>query len=165
MHCCFWVKREKVNNLAVYGDTWVMTLSLHRGGAVRGWTLRITNISLNKQHLCLHQDLCPTHSPPSGKCKHSTLFSSHSRAQSNTTLTAHVMQNQFWFINNSYSANICTARKMDGSIKEKKWAEIVSVAAGAQVKQQAPRNQFSHRNTIRILRNGMTECVCVCVFT
>lgn len=43
----------------------------------------------------------------------------------NTTLTANVMfftteQNQFLLINNSYSVNICTARKMDGTERRKR---------------------------------------------
>lgn len=99
--------------------------------------------------------------PPTG------LSNQHRGSCSRNVLTA--WQNQLLLINNSYSVNICTAKEMDGSgrrRKKKKRAEIAMGARGAAgVTEHAPRNQFSHRRTIRLLRSGMTDhaCVCVCV--
>lgn len=42
--------------------------------------------------------------------------------------------------------------------EEKKRTEIVMVAGGGvEVMEHVPRNQFSHRRTIRLLRSGMTD--------
>lgn len=61
---------------------------------------------------------------------------------------------------------------MDGHERGKSGLRLCLAAAGIWVMQQAPKNQFSHRKTVRLLRSEMTDwkngqvaaCLCVCVF-
>lgn len=46
---------------------------------------------------------------------------------------------------------------MDGNERGKSELRLCLAVAGTWVMQQAPKNQFSHRKTIRLLRSEMTD--------
>lgn len=62
---------------------------------------------------------------------------------------------------------------MDGNERGKNRLKLCLVVAGTWVMQQSPKNQFAHRETIKLLRSEMTDwetkrvaegwCVCAIV--